>query len=343
MPERQEYVCESVNSDSYTRRHMGLLFRDGFSFSGFERDKVWIRSNGRYEDLSVVSGADDEGDGRALCVADFDDDGDADFFVHNIQRERHHLYRNDAATGGFVKVQLQAAHGAPEAVGAVVRLHRDGKTAAQVLCYGSGFQSQNAAELIFGTADAAAAEVSVHWPGRERESFGSVAAGGKYLLVEGTGQPRTLALRTFVFADPAVRGLRVRVGQELPTLPVVDSNGERQSLVLGTRPTLVNLWATYCKTCVAEMRELRAIQEAGHYEVIWVSMDQEGQRERCAEVLRPLGVKSYFCSPELLDKYLDPERMVLPTTLVIEDGRLQEVVLGAIDHWSRFAEATAGM
>src|SRR5262245_48807539 len=117
---------------------MGQIFKEGFSFSGFEKDKVWLNLGDQYLDVADISGADDDGDGRALCVADFDDDGDPDFFVHDIQRERHMLYRNDVDLGARgVKIQLKATNGPWEAPGAIVRAKTGVRTTAQVLAFGS--------------------------------------------------------------------------------------------------------------------------------------------------------------------------------------------------------------
>ena len=91
---------ESVNSGQYLGLHSGQIFEQGLSFSGFERDKLWINQGDGFADLSALSGADSPNDGRAAIAHDFDDDGDVDLFVHNVQRERHGLYRNDIGAKG---------------------------------------------------------------------------------------------------------------------------------------------------------------------------------------------------------------------------------------------------
>lgn len=214
MPECEAFVSEEVNSEGYLNRHGALIFEQGFSFSGFERDKLWIKEGGDYFDASVVSGADDDNDGRALVVADFDDDGDPDYFLLNTQRDLHRLFRNDvgAGNGGFVKVRLRATRGHAEAAGAVVRAHFDGRDLAKILSFGSGFLSQNAPELIFGVGAADDAQITVQWPGRARESFGRLKRGGAFLLTEGAGSAESIALRTFEFKDPGLPGLKVKVG-----------------------------------------------------------------------------------------------------------------------------------
>jgi thiol-disulfide isomerase/thioredoxin len=342
MDERGEFVGEKVNSAGYTARHMGQIFEDGFSFSGFEKDKVWLKLDDQYLDVSDVSGADDEGDGRALCVADFDDDGDPDFFVHDIQRERHMLYRNDVDLGARgIKVRLRATKGPWEAFGAVVRATAGGRTTAQVLAGGSGFVSQNAPELLFGTGDAGEAEIAVRWPGRSTESFGELAAGKTYLLEEGTGKPKEIARRPTRLVDPGAPGLKIQVGDRMTSLSVLDAKTQ-QPVNLATadakKPFVVNLWATYCQSCVAEMPDLQKLSTRGDVTVVTISLDDPADFGRANELLASKGATfgRYFAGEKLYE-LLDLERLPMPTTLVFDgEGKIVEILQTTIDHWERF-------
>ncbi|MBM3977551.1 MAG: hypothetical protein FJ299_11250, partial [Planctomycetes bacterium] len=207
---------ETVNSPGYRGFHSAQMFEQGFSFSGFERNKVWLNAGGRFVDVSDVSGADNPNDSRAAIAADFDDDGDEDLFVHNIQRERHNLYRNDVVDpsgAGFLKLRLRATRGQHEAIGATVRVSCGGRKVSRSLARGDGFLSCAPPELVFGLGGAAQAEVEVAWPGGARESFGAVAAGTRALLVEGAGRPEPFAARPRALPDPPLEGLRVRIGE----------------------------------------------------------------------------------------------------------------------------------
>jgi thiol-disulfide isomerase/thioredoxin len=342
MDERTEFVGEKVNSAGYTARHMGQIFKDGFSFSGFEKDKVWLKLDDQYLDVSDVSGADDEGDGRALCVADFDDDGDPDFFVHGIQRERHMLYRNDVDQGSRgIKVALRGTKGPWEAFGAIVRGTVKGRTTAQVLAGGSGFVSQNAPELLFGTGDAGSAELTVHWPGRATESFGSLAAGKTYLLEEGAGKPKEVPRRPTRLVDPGAPGLKVRVGDRLSSLAVLDAKTRKPVSLASAepkKPLVVNLWATYCKSCVAEMPDLQKLSTRGDVTVVTISLDEAADFDRANQLLDSKGTTfaRYFADEKLYD-LLDLERLPMPTTLVFDgEGKIVEILQTTIDHWGRF-------
>ena len=143
---------QQVGSDAYVSRHMRQMSEGGRSFSGNERDKLFInRGDGTFADCSDLSGCDDPNDGRGVIAADFDDDGDVDMFIHHTQRERHTLQRNELGQGGgFIKVRLRATTAQYEAIGATVVVHGPHGPVADVLSRGAGFVSCQAPELIFG-------------------------------------------------------------------------------------------------------------------------------------------------------------------------------------------------
>lgn len=332
----EEIPGEEAGSTAYQDEHMGLIFEEGMSFSGFERDCVFIGDGtGRFADLSGISGADHPGDGRALVATDFDDDGDADVFLHNIQRERHALFRNDAATGGFVKVRVRGTSGARDAAGAVVRLERgDGSTQAQLIALGSGFISSNAPELIFGLGDRAGGSLSVTWPGGTTEDFGQAAAGARLLLVEGTGSAEAYPAHTFAFPDPLPPGVRIRPGDSLTELAVQDAAGNVHTLDLTSDgETLLNVWATTCASCVAEIPQLQEEDDAAGTRVIGISVDHARLREAAGDLIARRGgsYANWFVDGEQLAVFADPDRLAIPMTIWLDaEGTVLRILQGPI-------------
>ncbi|NOT31032.1 MAG: hypothetical protein HOP15_11340 [Planctomycetes bacterium] len=339
----------SVNSPAYRGFHSAQMFEQGFSFSGFERNKTWINAGGRFVDLSDVSGADSPNDSRAALAADFDDDGDVDLFVHNIQRERHALYRNDAlepGTHGFVKLRLAATRSQYEAIGAVVTVHGPLGPVAQNVARGDGFLSCRSRELVFGLGSAAEAEVEVLWPGGARESFGRLAAGTRATLVEGSGKAEPYAARPRPLPDPLPQGLHLSEGDLFPSLALADADGGSRVLdvrALGRgKPVLLNLWASYCAPCVNELPLLARRHEDGEMIVVTLSLDVPEDRPAALELLvaKAPKVPAFFlpragipapAGSVAVEKILDLERLSLPTTLILTaEGRLETVLRGPL-------------
>ena len=328
------------------------MYRRGFSFNGDERTKLFLGSGDELVDVSDVSHADSPLDGRALVAADFDDDGDVDLFVHNIQRERHHLFRNDVdpANGEFISIQLESKSREP--IGATIRvtpqsdeqngeIHR-GRTVAQVLSRGAGFASSQPNRLVFGLGDMPAARIEVRWPYGDVEDFGVVLGESRVVLEQGSGKARDRErVGRFRLADPLPPGLKTGLGERLPVLTFEDANGRRvifdPAKRAGEGTVDLEIWASYCRPCVEKLPGLVKRVAAGT-NVVALSVDVPADRQRAVGILEAHEVDfdSYYltldddANAEGFDRVVDLMRLPIPTTLVIGPGGvLQEVRTGS--------------
>ena len=338
-----------------------LMFGEGFSFSGYERDPLYLnRGDGQFVDVSGVSGIDSVTDGRASVFADFDNDGDLDVFVSTIQGQAHLLYRNNVGQDGrVVRLELEGAEGrSRDAFGAVVRMSTSAGVLTKIKAGGSGFISQHDPRLLFGlSGDESVGSVEVTWPGGEREVFaGPFPDGATQRLRQGTGQAEPVTVQVARLPDPLTRaevfarGLRIPVGGPLPDLPVHTVEGEptslRAALVPG-RSTLVNLWATWCGPCRLEMPELEALRSrlaAGGVDVVGLNVDADPDAD-VAGYAADSGV-SYpilVAGPEALGRIYAGDEVTVPLSFVIDaDGVVTELLPGWSDESRQRLEALAG-
>lgn len=136
-------------------------------------------------------------------------------------------------------------------------------------------------------------------------------------------------------AAPTGRLDRSHAGKAAPATPFEDPDGAPASLTdFRGRPLLVNLWATWCAPCVAEMPTLDALaaREDGRLEVLTVSQDLDGRAK----------VEAFFAKQgyRRLETWLDPQMAlmralrvdILPTTILYDaEGREVWRVVGMED------------
>ena len=123
-------------------------------------------------------------------------------------------------------------------------------------------------------------------------------------------------------SDPGID--RSHKGSQLPDMVLSDPSGAKIKLAdLKGKPLLINLWATWCAPCVAELPQLDAIAGEGTLKVLIASQDME--TGKVAQFLKDRGVTR-------LEPWLDPENTLttqygvssLPAT-ILYDAQGREV------------------
>jgi hypothetical protein len=125
---------------------------------------------------------------RGCAFGDFDNDGDIDILIVNLN-EPPSLLRNDV-TGkhNWLKVKLEGVKSNRNAVGSRVLVHYGGKVQAQAVVSQSSFYSANDPRLHFGLGASTSADVEIFWPNGLHEKFKSIATNQLLTLREGMGQ-----------------------------------------------------------------------------------------------------------------------------------------------------------
>ena len=148
------------------------------------------QGNGKFVQLGAEAGPGIEAlhCGRGAAFGDFDNDGDMDVLIMNVN-EPPSLLRNDAPPGNrWIKIRLEGTKSNRSAIGARVLVRYGGKVQVQELLSSSSFISANDPRLHFGLGAATTADIEVHWPRGLVESMKSVASNQLITLREGSGQ-----------------------------------------------------------------------------------------------------------------------------------------------------------
>jgi hypothetical protein len=160
----------------------------------YKQRKVVYRNlgNGRFEDISLRVGeaVTTPAAGRGAAFADFDNDGDIDVFVNNMNAPPD-LFRLDLQAGAhWTTLKLVGTSSNRSAIGARVRLLASGVAQIQEVRGGGSYYSQNDLRVHFGLGQTSRVDrVTVRWPNGRDEQWQDVPVDRIVTLTEGTGGP----------------------------------------------------------------------------------------------------------------------------------------------------------
>ncbi|MFT6864270.1 MAG: tetratricopeptide (TPR) repeat protein [Akkermansiaceae bacterium] len=283
---------------------------EGRSFSGNERHCVFLNTGsspaakGKFADISAVSGLDFPDDGRAVALVDWDGDGDQDMWISNRNAPRLRLMRNETPrTNHFLALRLEGngTRTNRDAIGSRVEVilaggesggAGDQPRSIRGLRAGEGFLAQSSKWLHFGLGAAEVIDkVIVHWAGGSVEEFSGIGIDRRYRLIQGTAKPQAVEKSVVVSKlAPSTQGApacsqvaRVPLVEllKVPKMTYTDFGGNKKTLQPEPgRLLLVNLWASWCLPCQAELRDFSENYEelqAKGIDVLALSVDALGQ------------------------------------------------------------------
>jgi hypothetical protein len=158
----------------------------------YREPKVLYRNlgNGRFEDVSAGAGPAilAENLGRGCAFGDFDNDGDVDVIVNNLDGPPT-LLRNDGGSGHHsILVKCVGTKSNRSAIGARVRVTRGDHRQIREIMSGSSYYSQSDLRLHFGLGSTTAADaVEVSWPSGLKETFRDLPADHLFVIQEAKG------------------------------------------------------------------------------------------------------------------------------------------------------------
>jgi len=157
----------------------------------YKTPRVLFRNlgNGTFEELEAQAG---EGittphSSRGCAFGDFDNDGDLDVLIVNMN-EPPSLLRNDVKVKqNWLKVKLEGVKSNRSAIGARVLVHYGSKVQAQAVVSHSSYYSCSDPRLHFGLGQTVAVDVEVYWPNGLHEQHKKISANQLITLREGGG------------------------------------------------------------------------------------------------------------------------------------------------------------
>ena len=158
----------------------------------YKEPKVLYRNlrNGRFEDVSSKAGPalQVQNVARGCAFGDFDNDGDVDVIVNNLDGPPT-LLRNDGGNrNNWIMIKCVGTRSNRSAIGARVKVISGEHSQIDEVMSGSSYYSQNDFRLHFGLGTATRADrVEVAWPSGAKESYPNLPANHLIILQETKG------------------------------------------------------------------------------------------------------------------------------------------------------------
>ena len=267
----------------------------GRSFSGNERNCFFINlGNGKFADISGLSGLDFPDDGRAISVTDWDNDGDLDLWITNRNAPRLRLMRNDTKeVNSFISLRL-SGNGKTvnkDAIGARIEIingNDSGKfKQIKTLRAGQGFLSQSSKWIQFALNETIKSiNIKISWPDGTVSKIEDVLPNKKYIIRQESSTAEEIKLESKKSNLVSSPGLKTPPSQvaRIPAItlfkgPTINlrKNGIEKQKRNNKAHQLINLWATWCAPCLQEMAHFRDHKKRlidNEVELIAVNVDE---------------------------------------------------------------------
>ena len=167
------------------------IVKEGHNLSAFERSRAWLNLRGQgFMDVSFLSGADDDGDGRCVVAGDFRNNGRLDVIVRKVgadrQKGRHPLqmYENNFPQRHYLEVTLRGTKSNRQGVGARLVAVVNGQQLVREMYPQNSYRSQMPNIVHFGLGDHDRVDrLTIRWPSGAEQVLTDVA-GDRHVIIE---------------------------------------------------------------------------------------------------------------------------------------------------------------
>lgn len=163
------------------------IVRNQHNLSSFERNRVYLNVGGKeFVEVSGVSGADSDGDGRSAVAADFRNTGQPDLIVRQVGGGPLMLYENRLPQKHYLTVSLRGTTSNKRGIGAKLTAEVAGRKIVRELYPANTYRSQTPTQVLFGLADDTKIDkLTIRWPSGTEQVLTDVKADRHVVIEEG--------------------------------------------------------------------------------------------------------------------------------------------------------------
>jgi len=166
----------------------------GHNLSCFERNRVYLNVEGRdFLEISTLTSADSDGDGRCVVAADFRNNGQQDLLVRQVGGGPVLLFENRFPRRQFLTVSLRGVRSNRLGIGARLTAVVNGRQLVRELYPVNSYRSQGASLVHFGLGNTSEVErLTIRWPSGEVQELHGLAADRHIVVTEGKSEPEAV-------------------------------------------------------------------------------------------------------------------------------------------------------
>ena len=161
------------------------IITQGHNLSAYERKRAFLNVRGRdFLDISALTGADGDGDGRCAVAGDFRNNGQLDLVLRQSGGGPVLLYENRFPRRHYLEVSLRGRSSNRLGIGARLTAVAGGQTLVRELYPLNSFRSQMPSVVHFGLGEATRVErLTIRWPSGREQHLTDLAA-DRHILVD---------------------------------------------------------------------------------------------------------------------------------------------------------------
>jgi hypothetical protein len=161
------------------------IVKEGHNLSAFERTRTFLNLRGQnFLDVSFLSGADNDGDGRCVVAGDFSNNGRLEVVVRKVSGGPLQLYENQFPQRHYLKVTLRGTRSNRQGIGARLVAVAGGQQLVREMYPLNSFRSQMPNVVHFGLGDHDRVErLTIRWPSGAEQVLTDIT-GDRHIVVE---------------------------------------------------------------------------------------------------------------------------------------------------------------
>jgi hypothetical protein len=167
------------------------IVQEGHNLSSYERKRAFLNIGGKeFLDISFLTAADSDGDGRSVVAGDFRNDGRLDLVVRQVGGGPVLLFENQFPKAHYLTVSLRGKASNRLGIGARLTATVSGRKLTRELYPHNSFRSQMPSRVHFGLGDATRIDrLTVRWPSGTVQTLDNLAADRHVVITEGQTGP----------------------------------------------------------------------------------------------------------------------------------------------------------